>query len=292
MSVEIVSDTGCGYNATDPEITELGIHLLPIHTKFFIDGQTVVKADGELTPEEFLALMAKSTKQLPETDGSVLGPALELYPRLADSTQQILSIHISSVLSAVYGSASVAAGEVMEKKPGLTIGLIDSKRVSLTQFLLVELAAKLAKAGASLAEIQEAVILAIPKTGLIVGLEKIDNLVRLGRAPKGLDKIAKWADAHILLGMSGESGELKRMGFVRGLSNIPQRLTDEVASACEKPGIAGLAIIHTGVPNMAGDLAGFLQEIYSGKILIKDITGTGVSIHSAQGAVGVAFMTN
>lgn len=291
MTVEIVADSGCGFNPGDPEVQKLGIHILPLHTNFIIDGQTVPFADGQLTPAEFLVLMAKS-KGLPKTEGSVQGPALALYPQLAEQTQQIISIHVSSDYSAAYSSAVTAAEQVMSKKPGLTIGVINSKRISLPMYFLLELAAGLASQGSPLPEIQEKVITSIPKTGVVIGLKTIDNLVKGGRAPGIFKSALTIANMHSILEMSGDSGKLQRAGFVQGLSHIPQRLTDDVALACEKPGIAKLAVIHTGAPAMAQDLAGLLQEIYPGEILIKDITGSAVSIHSGQDAVGVAFMTN
>lgn len=291
MTVEIVGDSTCSFNPGDPEVEKLGIHILPIHTNFIIDGQTLSYADGQLTPAEFLALMAKS-KGLPKTDGSIQGPALALYPQLAEQTQQILSIHITSDHSAAYSSAVTAAELVMSKMPGLTIGVIDSKRISLPMYFLLELAAGLASQGCSLSEIQEKVITSIPKTGVVIGLKTIDNLVKGGRAPGLFRTAMTLAKVHSILGMSGDSGKLHQAGFVRGLSQIPQRLTNDVASACEKTGIAKLAVIHTGARAMAQDLAGLLGDIYKGDILIKDITGSAVSLHSAQDAVGVAFMTN
>ncbi|MFH0943046.1 MAG: DegV family protein [Candidatus Beckwithbacteria bacterium] len=289
--VAVVTDSSCSFSQEDLLARGLNISVLPLHINFTINGETQSYADGNLTPDEFRNKLQQSPA-LPTTDGSVQGSALEIYPHLAEKTNQIISIHITSKLSAAYSSARTAADKVMEAKPGLLINVVDSKRISLAMFFLVELAAKMAAQQASLEEINQGVIDAIPNTGFVFGLSTYENLVKSGRVSQTKAWLATKIRTYPLLGMLGDSGELDKISLVRTVGKMPSTLKNTIVEACGSKEIARLAVLHTNNLSMATDLQGMLQEIYPGEILIKDVTASAIGIYAGDGGLGVAFMTN
>ena len=291
MTVEIVSDSTCSFNPGDKEVVSLGIHVIPIRTNFVIGGENITIEDGTITPEEFYAKM-KLCDALPTTDSAIGGPALNLYSRLAsDGKTAIISIHCGfDISTAPVNSADTAANQVMEeqKKTGLTIKVIDSRRISLPLWFLVEDAAHLANQGVGLEEIKQAVLTRIPKTGIYVGLSTYENLVKGGRVSRAKAWAATALNTYPILGIIGQSGVIEPLERVRTTGKIPQRLLESIKTVGK---VEKLAVLHTNALTMAEDLRDSLQEIYPGKILIKDIGASPIGVHVGEGGLGVAFMT-
>ena len=102
VPVRIVTDS----TADLPQglVDELGIVVVPLHIYFgdesFEDGVTISK-------DEFYRRLTAPDAPLPRTSAPPAGAFCNAYERLAQETDEIVSIHISPKLSATYNSALV-----------------------------------------------------------------------------------------------------------------------------------------------------------------------------------------
>ena len=99
-------------------------------------------------------------------------------------TDQILQIAFSSGLSGTYNSLRMAAEELMEERPEVTIRVIDSLGASLGEGLLVHYAVTLKEQGKTLDEVAEWI--ETHKLNLVhmFTVDDLNHLYRGGRVSK------------------------------------------------------------------------------------------------------------
>ena len=117
MTVKIVTDSVCDL---PPEVTkELGITVVPLNVRF---GDEVYRDGIDMTAEEFYRRL-QYDKILPVT--SVPAPATfaEIYDKVAEETDEILVIILTSKLS---GTHQVAVQSVGLMKRKCRVEVIDS----------------------------------------------------------------------------------------------------------------------------------------------------------------------
>lgn len=104
MTVSIVTDS---VSDLSPEVAEkLGITVVPLYVHF---GTESYRDGIDLTPEEFYDRLVGS-KTLPTTSVPSIGNFAEAYDKLAEETDGIVAVILSSKLSATYEAASQAVG--------------------------------------------------------------------------------------------------------------------------------------------------------------------------------------
>ncbi|MFW6056801.1 MAG: DegV family protein, partial [Chloroflexota bacterium] len=128
MTVRIVTDS----TADLPEsvVTALGITVVPLHIHFgedtYDDGVTISK-------DEFYDRLVTSAR-LPKTSAPSAGEFTAAYQGLPPDTEEIVSIHISSELSATYQSATVARDASPSDS---ALHVVDSRSATIGLGLLV-----------------------------------------------------------------------------------------------------------------------------------------------------------
>ncbi len=175
MTVKIVTDS---VSDLPPEVVrELGITVIPILIRF---GETMYRDGIDLTPEEFYQRL-EHNKTLPVT--SVPSPAIfaETYDKLAEETDEILAIIVSSRLSGTYEVALHSVG-LMKRK--CRVEVINSQWAVMAQGFLVIKAAKAAQAGAGLDELMDLVQSNIPRVDFVAAFDTLEYLKRGGRIGK------------------------------------------------------------------------------------------------------------
>jgi DegV family protein with EDD domain len=155
MTVKIVTDSTSDLPLQVAQ--ELGITVVPLYVRF---GADVYRDGVDLTTKEFYRKLVSSRK-LPTTSAPSPGEVAEVYDKVAEGTDEILSIHLSSKFSALY-EVALRAKEQMKKK--CQVEVIDSLSGIMGEGLIVIAAAKEAQAGASLAQVIDTVGKTIPKS--------------------------------------------------------------------------------------------------------------------------------
>ena len=172
VAVKIVTDSTSDLT---PEIaSELGITVVPMYVHF---GTESYRDGIDLTPEEFYQKLAR-TETLPVT--AVPGPAsfAQVYDRLAEETDEILVIALSSTLSAIY-EVELQAIKLMQRR--CRVEVVDSLWGMMAQGLIAIAAAKAANAGANLDQVVGVTRENIGRTDLRIAFDTLQYLRRGGR---------------------------------------------------------------------------------------------------------------
>ena len=172
MTVKIIADS---LGDVPPEVAkELGITIIPVHVIF---GAESFRDGIDLTTEQFYDKLTRE-KTLPTTSVPPLGTFVDAFDKLAEETDQILAITVSSKLSATHETAAQAV-ELMKRK--CRVEVVDSLGAGMAEGLLVITAAKAAQAGAGLDEVIKLTQRNITRTEIRMAFDTLEYLKRGGR---------------------------------------------------------------------------------------------------------------
>jgi DegV family protein with EDD domain len=173
--VKVVTDS-CS-DITPQLAQELGITVVPLYVQF---GNETYRDNVDLSTEEFYHKLEIS-KIRPATSTATPADFAKVFTKLAEETEEILTITLSQAFSATYAAA--LQGKTMVSKD-CRIEVIDSKLGAGAQMLLVISAAKMAQAGANLDHIVDQVKKAIPRAQIRMTFDTLEYLRRGGRIGK------------------------------------------------------------------------------------------------------------
>ncbi len=126
MTVKIVTDSVA--DLPPQVVKELGITVVPLNVRF---GTDVYRDGVDLTAEQFYEKL-KHSKALPVTSVPSPGSFAEAYDRLAEETDEILVITLTSRLSATHDVALQSIG-LMKRK--CRVEVLDSQWAVMAQGL-------------------------------------------------------------------------------------------------------------------------------------------------------------
>jgi DegV family protein with EDD domain len=272
--VRIVTDSAC--DLPQQVADELGIEIVPLTIR--IDGHEYVDR-ADLSPAQFWAKCAASPT-LPETAAPSPGQFEAAYRKLAaDGATSIVSVNLSSALSATMQSAELAARAVAD---AIKVTVVDSQQVTLGQGLIVRDVARLAATGASHDEVVALARSLATRTKVWGALDTLENLKKGGRI----------GGARAMLGtalaikpiIEVRDGKVEEGGKQRtrskALAFVVQRLVD--AGPVET-----LMVLHADCSDVDAFVA-MLRPHHQGDIVVGDI-GPVVGTHTGRGTIGIAF---
>lgn len=175
MTVKIITDSVADL---PPEVAqELGIAVVPLNVRF---GDEIYRDGIDLTAEQFYEKL-KYSQILPVT--SVPSPAtfVEVYDGLAEETDEIIAVILSSKLSGTYEVALQSVGLMKQK---CRVEVIDSQWAVMAQGFIVITAARAAQAGASLDEVIGITHRNISRVDMRAAFDTLEYLKRGGRIGK------------------------------------------------------------------------------------------------------------
>jgi DegV family protein with EDD domain len=275
VTVRIVTDSAADI---PPALAQQhGIVVVPLTIRF---GDESFVSGVELSAEAFWQKL-RTSSDAPATAAPSAGDFQEAFEKLfADGATGIVSIHLSSKLSATYQSAVVAAQEV-----GGQVEVVDSLAVSGSQALLVLHAAERAAAGATAAEIVSEITAMVPNVRLYGAIDTLEYLRRGGRI----------GGAQALLGtmlkvkpvVSLDDGIVEPVARVRTHAKALEHIADLVAA--DKGRLGRLLVLNGDAP----DTDRFLSMLASSvTVPPSDVWTLGpiVGAHAGPGILGVAYL--
>lgn len=170
--VKVVTDSTS--DLTHEVASQLGITIVPLYVHF---GTESYRDGIDLTTEEFYRKLAEN-ETLPTTSSPSPGDFARVYDELAQETDEILTITISSRLSATYGAA--VEGKQLRKSQA-RLEIIDSLSAIVGLGLITISAAKAAQAGASLDEVVDIVRHSIQRVDFRMAFDTLEYLRKGGR---------------------------------------------------------------------------------------------------------------
>jgi len=175
MTVRIVTDSVADLPSQVTQ--ELGITVIPLNVRF---GTEVYRDGIDLTTEQFYDRLVHD-KTFPVTSVPSPGTFAEAYDKLAEETDEILAIILSSKLSATYEVALQSIG-LMKRK--CRVEVVDSQWATMAEGFIVMTAAKAAQAGANLDEVIDVTRKTIPRVDFRAAFDTLEYLQRGGRIGK------------------------------------------------------------------------------------------------------------
>ena len=277
MGVRVVTDSSCDL---PPNLIEVyGIEVVPLTIRF---GDEELVDREELAPDEFWTRL-KSSEALPETSAPSAG-AFEA--RFRDLIQRgatgIISINLSSRLSATMQAAQVAANVVRDDCPTV---VIDSRTVSMGLGALCLTAARRAADGGKLEEIVEDVISRRDRTRLFGALDTLEYLKRGGRIGNARALLGSMLSIKPIVevrdGVVEESGKVRTRS--KALAALAERVKAQPIDTC--------AVLH-GQAADVDEMLDLLDPVFPRDEIVTGLVGPVIGTHAGPGVIGVSFQVS
>ncbi len=170
--MKIVTD--CAADMPAEELEKLGVTQAPLFIQF-PEGEV---NSADITADAFYDRLEAMRPQIPTTAMPSTGLFAELYRKVAQAGEKVLSIHISSGLSGTINAAR-EGGE--QAKPEADVNFWDTMTLSGGERFQVVAAALANKAGWAMDAIKERMTKIREKTEVIYTLDTLEYLARGGR---------------------------------------------------------------------------------------------------------------
>ena len=259
-------------------VQELDITVVPLLVRF---GGDVYRDRVDLTMAEFHKKLTATTT-LPSTSQPAVGVFEETYSTLAKGTDEIFSVHVIGALSGTFNSAAAAAHNIAQA----ATRVVDSQSVSMGLGWLAILAARAAKEGKNLDQIDRLVADSLRRVHIIAMLDTLEYAQRGGRLGKGAALAGSLLNVKPILSIT--DGEVVPVEKPRTQQRALERIVD-IAFASGP--IQEIAVIHAAAPEQAEQLREMLSKTLVEADIVVAETGPVLSAHTGPGAVGVAWIT-
>jgi DegV family protein with EDD domain len=276
LAVKIVTDSTCDF--TPRMAQELGVTVVPLYVVF---GDVSYREGIDITAEEFYEMLVKS-RQLPTTSAPSVGDFQEVYERLLEETDSIVSIHLSGKLSATVRIAQAAADSI--NKPG-RIAVVDSESVSLGMGFAIMEAAAAARAGAGLEEVRAAAESVRDRLHVLFMLDTLEYVRRGGRIGRARAYLGTMLRIKPILAV--REGELYPVERVRTRVHGVERI---IQSAMRLQNVRLAAVAHSTTPDEAELIRERLAMAFPHAQVFAMRIGPVLGTHGGPGIVGVGVV--
>lgn len=274
--------TDCAADMLAEELSDLGITQAPLLIQF-PEGE--VNA-ADIQADDFYDRLQAMRPAIPTTAQPSSGMFADIYQRLAQAGERVLSIHISSGLSGTINSARAGAqqAELPEQ-----VSIWDTLTLSGGERFQVLAAARAARSGWDLTRIQQRLADIRANTELIYTLETLEYLARGGRIGRVQALAGSLLKLKPIIRVAHEDGKYSTAG--RGCT-IPQTL-EMIAERLQ--GIYGntpvwVTVLHGRFQQGAEALAKLLAErLACAKSEVARISPV-LGVHTGPGIVGAAVV--
>jgi len=276
MTVKIVTDSVADL---PPQVAkELGITVIPLNVRF---GEEVYRDGIDLSAEQFYEKLRHS-KILPVT--SVPSPATfaETYDKLAEETDEILAIIISSRLSGTYDVAVQSIG-LMKRK--CRVEVIDSQWATMAEGFIVMKAAQAAQAGAGRDEVIGVARSTIPRVDFLSVFDTLEYLRRGGRIGAAQAFLGSILKVNPIITL--RKGVVEPAGRTRSRAKAIERLYDFAMSYAY---IEEMAVEDTVCPDEAEVLVERLSSKFPKERIYRSKMTPVIGTHTGPGLLLVAIL--
>jgi len=275
MTLKIVTDSTADL---PPRLAgDLGVTVVPVYVRF---GDQVYRDRVDISEDEFYQRLLHDPIH-PSTTQPTPQDFADVYQKLSQEAEGIISIHLSSKLSGTYNSALQGKELVDTKCP---IEVIDSQVLTMSLGLLVIAATTIAKSGKNIQQVVEEIKQTIPSIHLLALLDTLKYLALGGRIGKVQALLGSVLSVKPMLTI--KDGELVPAGRVRSRTRGINRLVDFVKNAVD---IQDMAIVYNTTPDEAQTLVGRMGSIFPKERIRLARLGPALGVHAGPGVLLVAL---
>jgi DegV family protein with EDD domain len=275
MNFKIVTDSTADL---PPQLAdELGVTVVPAYVRF---KNEVYRDRIDISEDEFYQRLLTDPIH-PSTEPPTPQDFADVYQKLSQKADGIVSVHISSKLSATCNSA-LRGKELIETE--CPIEVIDSQSVTMGLGLLVAAATKSVKSKNSITQVAEEVKQTIPSIRMLGLLDTLKYLARGGRIGKTRALLGSLLAVKPLLTI--KTGELEQTDYVRKRTDGIDKLFDFVKNTTD---IQDLAIIYSTTFDEAQALAERMGSVFAKERIRLNRLGPALGVHTGPGILFVAL---
>lgn len=277
MVVKVVTDSTSDLPADYAE--SLGVTIVPLNVAF---GTESFKDSVTITADEFYERLTEGSV-LPTTSQPSPGDFVEVYDRLGQDADGIVSIHLSSKESGTHNSAVQAKAITKATCP---IDVVDSEQFSMGLGMIVIKAAEAANRGASVEEVAATARDAIGLSQCIASFDTLEYLERGGRIGKAkalVGSLLRLKPAIII-----RDGQVHELGKTRTLVKSIAQLKETARSFAP---VEALCVLHSTTPDTAKQIADDLSDLLPpGTEPFVARFGPVIGTYTGPGALGIGLI--
>ena len=282
MKYVFMTDASC--DLTQELVDEVGVKVLPM--EFQIDDKCYQHYPDcrMMSLDEFYEEL-KNGAQPKTTQINYLSFKNFFEPYLK-AGKDVCYTGISTGLSGTYDTCMIAVRELEEEYPDRKIVVLDSRCDSAGLGLLVYLAGKKYKEGASIEELEQFIIDTRDNIAHWFVVEDLDQLKRGGRISSVSAAFGKALQIKPLISCD-ENGKLVSVGRIRGTSNVIPTMAKHVERDAIDPKKNIAFIAHADNPDGAKALRKAIKGMF--KEVIITTVGPVIGSHVGSGMLAVVF---
>jgi DegV family protein with EDD domain len=277
--MKIVTD--CAADMPLDERERMGIVEAPLYIQF-PEGEI---NSADLTADEFYNRLEAMRPEIPTTAQPSSGMFADLYKKLAETSKDILSVHISSGLSGTFNSARLGAEHVKEA----VVNVFDTMTLSGGERFQVLAAAMAAKAGWGLEAIKERLSAIREQTEVIYTLETLEYLARGGRIGRVQALMGSALKLKPIIRVERADGKYSTVGKSRTIPRALGGITDHLHEMYKDTPV-WVTVLHGRFHDGAENLSNLLSErLNAAKLEVMRISPV-LGVHTGPGIVGAAVV--
>lgn len=278
MKIAVVTDS-TAYIPNDL-LDKYNIYTISLSVNF---GDETYKEDLEITTEQFYEKI-KTTGVLPTTSQPAIGEFIELYKKLEEDYDEVISIHLSKKFSGTY-EAAVSAGRMMEK---IKVHVYDSELSAMPQGFYALRAAELVKDGAEVETILNELDQMKEKTRAYFMVDDLSHLKRGGRLSHAQALLGSLLSIKPILHIV--DGLIEPYEKIRTRKKAIRRIMSMLEEDATNNKIKWVVFIHANNESSAIELRDEFLEKFPEQETMISYFGPVIGTHLGEGAIGVGWL--
>ena len=277
--VAIVTDSSA--DLPDSVLDQHGIALVPLQVMF---GSAAFRDRVELKPEEFYQRLRESS-ELPTTSQPTPAAFIQAFRDARQEAHEVVAVLLGSNLSGTFASAQSAL-----RASGISnVHLVDTRLASLGVGLLALRGAELAAQGWSAERLAVELTRLREQAGMLLTVDRYDNLLRSGRISRGRAWLAGMLDVKPILSFD-EQGRVVPIERVRGRENLEARALAMLEERLRpRPRAVRFGIAHADASEAAERIRSALIEKYQPRDCFVALATGVLGTHVGPGAWGIFY---
>lgn len=277
--MKIVTDSGADLSFEDCQ--KIGVTMVPL--KVEMNGVSY-QAGVDIDPVKFYDMMDASPS-MPITSTPSIGDFVKVYEKLAEEDEDIISIHISSGLSATYNVAKQAVDTMTNAR----VHLIDTLTLSAGEAWQVIAATKMRDAGKSVEEVLEKLSQIQKATYTHFTLPDLKYLIAGGRIGHLKGLLGSLLGIKPVIDVSKVDGKyydkIKKRSFQKAITGITELVLQNFPEGTRLQAQATTA----ANPDGGEMLKEAMNRIFQVNWLPDFKLGTALGAHTGRGLVGLIY---